>query len=68
MEGHSFNMNEQLARMAWALPKPLDINLLMNKSWFTPISNTPPPARWAVEQAIAATAIAVCQGAGVLLH
>lgn len=64
-EGHSFSNNEQLARMAWALPKPLDINLLMNKSWFAPLEDVPPPPSFTVQQAIAATAIAVCQGAGV---
>ena len=64
-EGHSFTRNDQLARMAWVLPKPLDINLLLNKSWFTPLKDTPPPAKYTTKQAIAATAIAVCQGAGV---
>ena len=64
-EGHGFQANENLARMAWALPKPLDINLLLVSSWFTPLEDTPPPASLSVEQAIAATAIAVCQGAGV---
>ena len=64
-EGHSFQANETLARMAWALPKPLDINLLLVSSWFTPLEDKPPPACLTVEQAIAATAIAVCQGAGV---
>ncbi|MBM3891289.1 MAG: hypothetical protein FJ388_19425, partial [Verrucomicrobia bacterium] len=64
-EGHGFQNNEKLARMAWALPKPLDINLLLVSSWFTPLEDTPPPASLTVEQAVAATAIAVCQGAGV---
>lgn len=64
-EGHSFQANEKLARMAWALPKPLEINLLLAGSWFTPLDDKPPPASLTVEQAIAATAIAVCQGAGV---
>ncbi|MCX6927809.1 MAG: alpha-L-fucosidase [Verrucomicrobia bacterium] len=64
-EGHSFQANETLARMAWALPKPLDINLLLASSWFTPLEDAPPPASLTVEQAVAATAIAVCQGAGV---
>jgi hypothetical protein len=64
-EGHSFANNEKLARMAWALPKPLDINLLLVSSWFTPLEDAPPPASLTVEQAIAATAIAICQGAGV---
>ncbi|MCR4415762.1 MAG: alpha-L-fucosidase, partial [Thermoguttaceae bacterium] len=66
-EGHSFENNEQLARMAWALPKPLDICLLLVSSWFTPLEDKPPPASLTVEQAIAATAVAVCQGAGVNL-
>jgi hypothetical protein len=66
-EGHGFLNNERLARMAWALPKSLDINLLLNRSWFTPLEDAPPPAAYSVEQAIAAAAIAVCQGAGVNL-
>lgn len=64
-EGHSFQNNEKLARMAWALPKPLDINLLLNRSWFTPLDDAAPAANYSNEQAIAATAIAICQGAGV---
>ena len=66
-EGHSFAANEELARMAWALPKPLDINLLLNSTWFTPRDDSPPPSHLTAEQALAATAIAVCQGASVNL-
>ena len=58
-EGHSFARNDQLARMAWVLPKPLEINLLLNSSWFTPLDDTPPPPQYTEAQAIAATAIAV---------
>jgi hypothetical protein len=64
-EGHSFVGNDQLARMAWVLPKPLEINLLLNSTWFTPMTDTPPPPKYTQKQAIAATAIAVCQGASV---
>ncbi len=64
-EGHGFARNDQLARMAWVLPKPLDINLLLTSSWFTPLEDTPPPSHLTEKQAIAGTAIAVCQGAGV---
>jgi hypothetical protein len=64
-EGHGFARNDQLARMAWVLPKPLDINLKLNSSWFTPMEDTPPPSHLTDKQAIAGTAIAVCQGAGV---
>ena len=64
-EGHSFHRNDALARMAWVLPKPLEINLLLNSSWFTPLGDAPPPAKWTEKQVIAGTAIAVCQGAGV---
>ncbi|NUQ61282.1 MAG: alpha-L-fucosidase [Pirellulales bacterium] len=66
-EGHSFRNNEKLARIAWALPMHLDINLLLNSSWFAPLEDSPPPAAYSDAQAIAATAIAVCQGAGVNL-
>jgi hypothetical protein len=66
-EGHSFENNEKRARMAWALPKHLDVNLLLNSSWFTPLDDTPPHAAYSDEGAIAATAIAICQGAGVNL-
>jgi hypothetical protein len=64
-EGHSFATNDQLARMAWVLPKPLDVNLLLNGTWFTPLEDPPPPSHLTDKQAITATAIAVCQGAGV---
>lgn len=64
-EGHSFAHNDQLARMAWVLPKPLDINFLINSSWFTPLEDAPPPPGWTRKQVIAATAIVVCQGASV---
>jgi hypothetical protein len=66
-EGHSFAANDELARMAWVLPKPLDINLLLNSSWFTPLEDAPPKAHMTRKQAIAAAAIAVCQGAGINL-
>ncbi len=64
-EGHSFENNDKLARMAWVLPKPVEINLLLNSSWFTPLDDTPPPARWTEKQALAASAVVVCQGAGI---
>ena len=64
-EGHGFAANDGYARMAWVLPKPLDVNLLLSSSWFTPPLDAPPPAAYSEKQAIAATAIAVCQGAGV---
>lgn len=36
VEGHQFARMEQLARMAWASPKPTEIGLLLCRSWFTP--------------------------------
>jgi hypothetical protein len=66
-EGHSFTVNDELAQMAWVLPKPLDICLLLNRSWFTPLDDAALPACLTRKQAIATTAIAVCQGAGVNL-
>jgi hypothetical protein len=67
VESHSFRNCETDGRMAWALPKHLDLNLNLNKSWFTPLEDAPPPAAYSDEQAIAATAIGICQGAGVNL-
>ncbi len=64
-EGHGFAANDQLARMARVLPKPLEINLLLNSTWFTPMDDTPPPPKYTAKQVVAATAIAVCQGASV---
>jgi alpha-L-fucosidase-like protein/glycosyl hydrolase family 42 (putative beta-galactosidase) len=64
-EGHHFARNDELAQMAWVLPKPLDINFKLGSSWFTPLEDTPPPVRLTEKQAVAGTAIAVCQGAGV---
>jgi hypothetical protein len=66
-EGHGFRNNERVARMAWALPKHLDICFLLNSSWFTPLDDRPPRADYSDEQAIAATAVGICQGAGVNL-
>lgn len=66
-EGHSFAANEELARMAWVLPKPLDVNLLLNRSWFTPLEDAPPGSHLTEKQAVAAAAIVVCQGAGINL-
>jgi len=64
-EGHGFVRNDQLARMAWVLPKPLDINFKLGSSWFTPLEDTPPTSHLTDKQAIAGSAIVVCQGAGV---
>ncbi len=64
-EGHGFARIDQLARMAWVLPKPLDINFKLGSSWFTPLEDTPPSSHLTDKQAIAGSAISVCQGAGV---
>ena len=64
-EGHGFARNDELAQMAWVLPKPLDVNFKLGSSWFTPLEDAPPPSHLTEKQAIAGTAIAVCQGAGV---
>ena len=65
VEGHSLARNEQLARLAWTLDKPIEIGLLLNRSWFTPMADAAPPANMTPRQAIASTAVAVCQGASV---
>ncbi len=67
VEGHSLAKNERVARLAWASPKPVEIGLLLNSSWFTPLGEAAPPACMTPHQAIAATAVAVCQGASVYL-
>ncbi|MHB8862870.1 MAG: discoidin domain-containing protein [Pirellulaceae bacterium] len=64
-EGHSFERNDALARMAWVLPKPMEVNFLLNSSWFTPLEDAPPPSHLSEKQAIAGSAIAICQGASV---
>ncbi|MFV2070148.1 MAG: alpha-L-fucosidase, partial [Pirellulales bacterium] len=64
-EGHGFTANDRLAQMAWVLPKPLEINLLLSSTWFTPMEDAPPPPAYTEKQVIAATAIAVCQGASI---
>lgn len=64
-EGHTFPANDRLARMAWVLPKPMDICYLLNSSWFTPLADPPPPSHLSAAQAIAGTAIGICQGASV---
>ncbi len=66
-EGHSFYGNDRLARMAWVLPKPTEIGLLLCSSWFSPTEDKAPPASMTEPQAIAAAAIALCQGANVYM-
>jgi hypothetical protein len=65
IEGHNFQANDESARAAWVLPKPIEIGMLLSKSWFTPLEDVAPPASMSEAGAIAATAIAVCQGANV---
>jgi hypothetical protein len=67
VEGHSFDRMDQLARTAWASPKPVEIGLLLCKSWFTPLEDEPPPASMTEHQAVASAAIALCQGASVYM-
>ena len=66
-EGHRFDFIDGLARMAWVVPKPLEICLLLNSSWFTPMEDKAPPSHLTEKQALAAAAVAVCQGAGINL-
>jgi len=67
VEGHSFHRLDQLARSAWVNPKPIEIGLLLCKSWFTPMEDEAPPASMTPQQAIAAAAVALCQGASVYM-
>jgi hypothetical protein len=67
VEGHSFQRMDQLARAAWVNPKPIEIGLLLCSSWFTPLEDEAPPASMTPCQAIAAAAIALCQGASVYM-
>lgn len=41
--------------MAWVSPKPLEIGLLLNRSWFTPLTDVAPPAKMTRRQAVAAS-------------
>jgi len=64
-EGHQIGRIEQLARGAWLNDMPTEIGLLLNTSWFTPLKDRPPPPNMNAKQAIAATAMGVCQGASI---
>ncbi|MHC4675832.1 MAG: discoidin domain-containing protein [Planctomycetota bacterium] len=66
-EGHDFHRMDQLVRMAWVNPKPIELGLLLCKSWFTPIEDVAHPAKMTRPQAIATAAIALCQGASVYM-
>jgi hypothetical protein len=63
-EGHTFQLNDSLARMAWLLPKPYEVNFLLNSSWFTPLGDAP-PSHLSESQALAASAVVLCRGANV---
>ena len=67
VEAHRFDRMDQSARMAWVSPKPTEIGLLLCSSWFTPLDDAPPPASMTEKQAIAAAAVALCQGATVYM-
>ncbi|HUT94379.1 MAG TPA: alpha-L-fucosidase, partial [Thermoguttaceae bacterium] len=67
VEAHRFDRMDQSARMAWVTPKPTEIGLLLCSSWFTPMDDAPPPASMTEKQAIAAAAVALCQGATVYM-
>lgn len=64
-EGHRIGRIEQLGRGAWLNTMPTEIGLLLNTSWFTPLTGGPPPPSMNAKQAIAATAMGVCQGASI---
>ncbi|UCD27298.1 MAG: alpha-L-fucosidase, partial [Planctomycetota bacterium] len=66
-EGHRFHRMDRFARMAWVNPKPLELGLLLCKSWFTPIEDVAHPANITRPQAIATAAIALCQGASIYM-
>jgi len=66
-EGHRFDRIDQLARRAWVSPQPMEIGLLLNSSWFTPLDDAPRPASMTEKQAVAAAAVALCQGATVYM-
>ena len=67
VEGHSFHRMDQLARAAPVNPKPTEIGLLLSSSWFTPMEDEAPPASMTPPQAVAAAAVALCQGATVYM-
>jgi hypothetical protein len=67
VEGHRFERMDQLARRAWVSPKPTETGLLLCSSWFTPMEEAAPPASMTEKQAIAAAAVALCQGATVYM-
>ena len=66
-EGHEFDRTDGLARLASVSPKPVEIGTLLNKTWFAPNDDTPPPASKTPRQAIAEVAAAACQGASVYM-
>jgi hypothetical protein len=67
VEGHQLDAVDRMARDAWINPKPVEIGVLLNSSWFTPMEDTPPPLGMSVRRAIATVAIGVCQGATVYM-
>jgi len=67
VEGHSFDAIERLGRLAWMEAKPMEIGLLLNTTWFTPMEDAPPPAAMTARRAIASAAVGLCQGASIYL-
>ena len=66
-EGHQFDRIDGLARLASLSPKPVEIGILLCKTWFTRNDDAAPPAAKTPRQAVADVAVAACQGASVYL-
>jgi len=65
MEGHSLLNVDRSARLAHAADRPFEVGILLNHSWYVPLSDQPPPATMSEAEAIVLAATAWVHGANV---
>ena len=65
MEGHDWSNVERGARLAHAADRPFDVGMLLNYSYFVPMSDQAPPANASESEAIVKAATAWIHGANL---
>ncbi|MFQ6079738.1 MAG: alpha-L-fucosidase, partial [Thermodesulfobacteriota bacterium] len=65
MEGHTWQNIDYGARLARAADRPVEVGMLLNSSWYVPMSNEAPPPAMSECEAIVRAATAWIHGANV---
>jgi hypothetical protein len=65
LEGHTVFNIDLASRLSHAMNRPFEVGMLLNSSWYTPMSDEAPPPIMSENEAIVAAATAWIQGANV---